>query len=62
MSVVSTAADALKHQGAEMDEDIAFVLRRCCCERLYDEIEQAESLLSKHGDRKSNLETHDLAT
>jgi hypothetical protein len=45
MCVVNTAADALKQQGAEKDEDIVFVLKRYCCEQLYVEIEKAGPLL-----------------
>jgi len=45
MAVASTAADALRHQRAEMDEGVELVLHRCCCERLYGEIKKAEFLL-----------------
>jgi hypothetical protein len=44
-SAVVVAVAALRHQGAERDEDIANVLQRSVVDKLEDQIEKTESVL-----------------
>jgi hypothetical protein len=46
LPVISVAVLALRHQNAELDEDIALVLSRNACDPLDVEIDQLEALLS----------------
>jgi len=46
LPVISVAVLALRHQHAELDEDIALVLSRNACDPLDVEIDQLEALLS----------------
>jgi hypothetical protein len=50
-SAVVVAVAALRHQGAERDEDIANVLQRSVVDKLEDQIEKAESVLRALGSR-----------
>ena len=51
LPVISVAVLALRHQRAELDEDIALVLSRNACDPLDVEIGQLESLLTTMGEQ-----------
>lgn len=51
LPVISVAVLALRHQNAELDEDIALVLSRNACDPLDVEIGQLEALLGTLGAR-----------
>jgi hypothetical protein len=46
LPVISTSLMALRHQNAELDADIAYVLSEHACVPLDDEIERIESILA----------------
>jgi hypothetical protein len=49
-SAVVVSVAALKRQNCELDEDIATVLQRSVADRLHEEIERLEGLMSVLGD------------
>ena len=50
-SAVVVAVAALKQQNCELDEDIARVLQRSVADRIQDQIERVESLMSSAPNR-----------
>ena len=61
LSVVSVAVDALRHQNADGDEDVALVLQRAAGDRLDIEIEKGAELLGSLGEGSGRSEDRQRA-